>query len=91
MNRRRFVELLTKTAAISTVAYSFPSVIRAQNTIQSPTTMVVGYFDGHTGIKRGTLHLWSNKGVWTVLGELPSDFRTSDILMQAEDSINPWR
>lgn len=90
MDRRRFIELLAQTTAISTVAYSFPSVIRPRNIIQ-PTTMVVGYFDRDSGVRRGTLHLWSNNGVWTVLGELPPDFRTGNILLRAEDFPGPWQ
>lgn len=43
MNRRHFISLLAKTAAISTVAYSFPSIIRPLNIAQpDPADLAYG-------------------------------------------------
>lgn len=66
MNRRRFVELLAKTAAISTVAYSFPSVIRPQNIVVVPSYDEWMAQQRFAASLRSSFYILDNGGWWPV-------------------------
>lgn len=72
MNRRHFISLLARTAAISTVAYSFPSIIRPRNIVVAdviPTDVVITpTYDGYLQqmMPRGLAYMVNSRGLWLI-------------------------